>query len=561
MVAIEVRLLTGRYIATSHHDREQPEWPPHGARLFSAMVAAWAEAEPPDDRERSALEWLESLPPPRIAASQADPRRVVSHFVPVNDVAVVSQHRYRERARQLEDLLGEFDGVIAAARGEMTTKADEIQTRIDKVRDVAIFAGRVGTATPDSAAELLPDGRSKKERFFPSVTPLEPVVTYSWSMDPTPEALEVLGGLLERVTRLGHSSSMVSCRLVRDEPEATHIPGSGTMMLRWVQPGQTLALEEAHQRHQAIRQRSLPFVGSRYDTVDLGVPGESRPTRRPNTAGDWIVFELEASDRKIPTTRAVELARVLRDAVLHHAPDPIPEGLSGHVGNGRPTSSPHVAFLALPNVGSEYSDGRIMGLAISLPAELDDDARTTALRAVGAWERRAGSRPLRLTLGQRGVIEMRRRQGPFALVALRPNVWRRRSRRWASATPVALPNHPGDLRGGSPHARAQAWKRAEEAALRACGHVDLPRPVDVQVTLTPLIKGARRVADYPVFKQGAGAQGGTVRRLVHVSLTFEHPTGGPFMLGSGRFVGLGLMRPVGEVGDVVYHLGEASSDG
>ena len=175
----------------------------------------------------------------------------------------------------------------------------------------------------------------------------------------------------------------------------------------------------------------------------------------------------------------------------NHAPDPIPEGLSGHVGNGRPTSSPHVAFLALPNVGSEYSDGRIMGLAISLPAELDDDARTTALLAVGAWERRARSRPLRLTLGQRGVIEMRRRQGPFALVALRPNVWRRRSRRWASATPVALPNHPGDLRGGSPHARAQAWKRAEEAALRACGHVDLPRPVDVQVTLTPLIKGAR----------------------------------------------------------------------
>ena len=320
MVAIEVRLLTGRYIATSHHDREQPEWPPHGARLFSAMVAAWAEAEPPDDRERSALEWLESLPPPRIAASQADLRRVVSHFVPVNDVAVVSQHRYRERARQLEDLLGEFDGVIAAARGEMTTKVDELQSRIDKVRDVATFAGRVGTATPDSAAALLPDGRSKKERFFPSVTPLEPVVTYSWSMDPTPEALEVLGGLLERVTRLGHSSSMVSCRLVRDEPEATHIPGSGTMMLRWVQPGQALALEEAHQRHQAIRQRSLPFVGSRYDTVDLGELGESRPTRRPNTAGDWIVFELEASDRKIPTTRAVELARVLRDAVLQPRP-------------------------------------------------------------------------------------------------------------------------------------------------------------------------------------------------------------------------------------------------
>ena len=561
MTVIEVNFLTGRYSAAAHHDREEPEWPPHGARLFSAMVAAWADEDPPDNRGRSALEWVESLPPPRITASEADPRRVMSHFVPVNDASVVSQSQYKKRARQLETLLGQFDDEIEAASGELTKKADQLQARIDKVRDAATLAGSVGTTAPASAVALLPERRVKKERFFPSVTPLEPVVTYSWSVDPPPEVSHVLGGLLERVTRLGHSSSFVSCRLVSDEPEATHIPGVGSMMLRWVQPGQLSALEEAHRMHQAIRPRSLPFVGTRYNTVQSGGAGESLPTRRPDTAGDWIVFELEAADRKIPITRAVELAKVLREALLHHAPDPIPEGLSGHLGDGRPTSSPHVAFLALPNVGFEYSDGRIMGLAISLPAGLGDDARTAALQAVGTWERRAGPGPLRLTLGQRGVVDMRRKQGTFALVALRPNVWRRRSQRWVSATPVALPSHPGDLRRGSPQARAKAWKRAEAAVIRACEHVDLPRPVDVQVSLSPFIKGARRILDYPVFKQGAGPHGGTVRRLVHVSLAFEDPVGGPFVLGSGRFAGLGLMRPLGEVIDGDPPDGEESDDG
>ena len=489
MTVIEVNFLTGRYSATAHHDREQPEWPPHGARLFSAMVATWAEAEPPDEGERAALEWLEARPPPRISAPEAVPRRAVRHFVPVNDATV--QDKKKEPNKLPRDL----------------------------------------------------EGRVKKERFFPSVTPLEPRVTFAWN-DSAPSAVPgALSGLLARVTRLGHSSSLVSCRLRDEGPAATHIPGTGTMMLRWVQPGQLAALEEEHRRHQAVRPRSLPFRGVRYGTVE---PGDSGPAsaRRPDTAGEWIVFELEPAHRRMPLTRTVELVKVLRDAVLHHADDPLPEGLSGHRADGRPTTAPHVGFLALPNVGYEHSDGRVLGLAISLPEELDDVACKAALRAVGAWERRSGSRPLRLTLGHRGVVEMRRRLGPSALVALRREVWSSGSRRWTSATPVALPTHPGDLRRGSPAARAKAWARAEEAVLRSCGHVGLPVPADVQVSLTPCITGARPAADYPVFEQN-----GVVRRLVHVSLAFAEPVAGPLMLGSGRFVGLGLMRPVRDIPD------------
>ena len=42
MLTVEVDFLTGRYVAARHDDRNAPEWPPHPARFFSALVAEWA---------------------------------------------------------------------------------------------------------------------------------------------------------------------------------------------------------------------------------------------------------------------------------------------------------------------------------------------------------------------------------------------------------------------------------------------------------------------------------------------------------------------------------------
>jgi len=565
MTVIEVHFLTGRYSATSHHDRVEPEWPPHGARLFSAMVAAWADAETPDETERAALEWLEALPPPRITAPEAVGRRVVSHFVPVNDASVIAPAQYQRRAKALGELIAQWEEQVDASKGQITKKIEGLQNKINRERDIDSLAGKVGNTNAGSALALLPDGRLKKERYFPSVTLMEPrvsgsaddqvpiaqrvglapPVTFAWDDSAPPEVAEALDGLLGRVTRLGHSSSLVSCRLRLEEPVATHTPGGGTLMLRWVRPGQLAALEEEHQRHQAARPRSLPFRGVRYSEAASEEAETSDPVR-PSTAGDWIVFELEPSHRHLPMTRTVELARVLREAVLSHVPDPLPEGVSGHLPDGTPTGSPHIAFLVLPNVGHQHADGRIMGLAVALPPGLDAEARDATLRGIGSWERERGDEPLELTMGRGGVVEMRRRQPPFALVSLRPRVWARPSRWWASATPVALPAHPGNLRRGSSAARAKAWARAEEAVAKSCEHVGLPRPLDVRVSLVSHFVGARSANEYPVFKQGRGSNGAVVRRLVHASVEFAEPVRGPLVLGSGRFLGLGLMRSVGE---------------
>ena len=544
MLAIEVNFLTGRFVATAHNDREISEWPPHPARLFSALVASWAESGE-DDVERQLLEWLEALPPPALAASEADPRRTVSHFVPVNDASVISGAWYERRSRNINKFIDEFEVELDQSGGELTKKAERARVRIQKELDVEEQVSHVGNTAVKSALELLPDGRGKQERHFPSVAPAEPRVTFVW---PDADISEVsktsLDDLLKKVTRLGHSSSLVSCRLVADPPAPNWIPGSGSQLLRCTGRGQLAALQERFQQHQAMRPRSLPFSVARYSDV------QSKPDLPallcPDTAGDWIVFEflLRSQSRRFPSTRAVDVASTMRAAIMSHAEDPIPEGLSGHQPAGTPTLEPHVAFLPLPYVGSQYADGRIMGLAVSMPASLDDESQRATLRAIGHWELEVGSNPLILTFGSGGTLQLQRRTGPIDPVTIRPEIWRKPSHRWVSATPIALPTHPGPLSKGSAAARAKAWDRAERAVVASCRHVGLPDPAQVELSLDPFIRGARPAADFPPFRQRGRDGKPVARRLVHASLVFDQPVEGSLVLGAGRFLGLGLMRPI-----------------
>ena len=541
---VEVDFLTGRYVATSHNDRRQSEWPPHPARLFSALVAAWADADEPDPSERAALEWLEAQGAPAVSASDAAARRAVSHFVPVNDAAVVRRALYERKVARIDDLEKELRRALDPEDGS-AKKAARIRRRLARERDVATQVNRVGNTNPSSAEEMLPDGRGRQERFFPSVTPDRARVAYLWNRSPPGEMGGVLDRLLCRVTRLGHSSSLVSCRVAGEPPGISHLPGEDGASLRTVGRGQLAELERRYERHRGVSPRSLPYTDVRYRAAEEPRPSE-RP-HQPNTVGEWIVFELHHGSRALPASRAVELATTMRAAMFHYAEDPIPVGLSGHESSGAPAAAPHVAFLPIPYVGFPHADGRLLGVALSAPKTLDESSRRALYRAVGTWEQQAreASEPLKLTLGARGAVHMSRVRGPTATVSLRQHVWHRPSRQWASATPIALPRHPGTLGRGTEAARAKAWRAAEKSVKDACAHVGLPEPQAVAVGFSPFIAGARPAPRFPPFSQN-GRDGRPFRRqLVHASITFDRPVSGPLMLGAGRFLGLGLMRPSG----------------
>ena len=540
-LGIEVNLLTGRYVATSHNDRQRAEWPPHMARLFSALVATWDEGGR-DPAERVALEWLESQKPPAIAASDAVQRTVVPHFVPVNDTTIFSLPFHEKKSKAVNDLQNQLNKELEASGGKETGKVLQVLQMLSGARSVGAQTSHVGRTKPSWANQMFPEQRVKQERFYPSVTPDDARVTYLWDSHPTDELCGVLDGLLGRVTRLGHSSSLVSCRVTSDPPTASYLPGDTGESMRAIRHGQLAELERQHALHHGIKPRSLPYTDVLYRAVN-GPPTPVRPLQ-PNTAGEWIVFEFAHNSRTLPSTQTVELASALRAAVFRYAEDPIPEEISGHRSGKTPTTAPHVAFLPLPYVGFERADGRMLGVALSLPGSLSDAARRAVFRAVGTWERTVGQANLKITMGARGAVQMSRLRGSAALVSLQPSVWRRPSLLWVSATPIALPRHPGSLGKGTATARAKAWTAAESSVADACEHIGLPRPLAVDVSLNPFTVGARPAASFPAFQQ-KGRDGRPIKRqLVHASLAFERPVAGPVMLGTGRFLGLGLMRPV-----------------
>jgi len=163
--------LTGYAVATDPSSRERAEWPPHPGRVFMAMAAAWFETapgngashEPAHVAEGEALRWLETLGDPELALPLSEcvnARSNVTVYVPVNDRA----------------------GPSAA----MLQSAPAIS-------------------------------RSKRPRNFPRVHVGDaPCVMHWLEAEGVDEHREALDRLCGKVTRIGHSSSLVRMWVAND---------------------------------------------------------------------------------------------------------------------------------------------------------------------------------------------------------------------------------------------------------------------------------------------------------------------------------------------------------
>jgi CRISPR-associated protein Csb2 len=560
MIALEIELLTGRYVAASFNDRGAPEWPPHPARLFSALVATASEHEELQKTARRALTWLERQGAPDILASHAEPRAVVSVFVPENTVSVVGdfgahQAKVQEAEAAFEAARRDGDAkAVARARKELDKAHDRLAAHLQKAiaddgRDDALNRAR--------AREMLPDHRGKQPRKLPSMTPEQPRVRYIWRDASADGATrEALSELASRVVRVGHSSSLVSCRVL---PEGAEQDATGTLetwtptldvdesgstggapgaTLRVVDAGQLERLDRAHERYRGVEPRVLP---ARHQPYRRPSASRSRPPAH-SVFGEWIVLREIPGDGgrrlRLHVTRTEDVTRALRGALLHHADDPPPPALTGHAPGGRPLDAPHVAFLTLPDVFSKHASGSILGVAVVLPREIDPDDRRAILRAIGKWEK-AG---LVLTLGRVGAVKLERVVDGDPRRTLEPLSFTGPSRRWATVTPIALDENPGDLASRDPDVAARAAEKAEATVARACSRIGLPEPAWVQVMKRSLFDAVPPGARFMPFpKTGEGLR----RVCVHAELCFTERVEGPMLLGAGRYFGLGVCAPRG----------------
>jgi CRISPR-associated protein Csb2 len=481
MFALEVEYLAGRSVATARHDRESAEWPPHPGRLFCALVAACHEGDlTEDEREagRSALLWLERQASPAISVSAATHRDVLPVFVPVND----KNEQCKIDAKKKVKFHPAINGEIAIRRG-------------------------------------------RQERTFPSVTPTRPILHFVW----TPAAgieqhLPALARLAACVTYLGHSSSLVRVSVADAPGEITYAPAErGDQVLRVPAAGRLEELERAYRR----QARPSPGTYQPYRLVGGEQPSPARPAE--SVFGDLIVCQIDGRSF-LPLNGALRLTDAVRQAVLQatdRSGRQVKSLVSGHTDAGGVSRADHVAYVPLANIGHRHADGKVMGFAVVLPRHLGrfSPERREILRAVAGLDNIGfADHAWAVTLvGADAGLQSLRTDAYTADSASR----RKRSRRWASVTPVLCDRFPKDKDG----------ERVEDIIADSVERVVGCRP-RVEVDKISRFRGVppsfrfhreRKEADVPRYR-------------THAVLEFDREVQGPLLVGAGRFLGLGLFR-------------------
>lgn len=512
--SIAVRYLNGWAMAAHPTDRERAEWQPHPDRLFMALVAAAGDETEFDD----ALRYVERRPPPELSASDAEHRDVVTSYVPVNDPEIT-----RKKKPELPQ-----------------TRYASLAS-LDKAKEAGLA--------------LLPEHRGRQPRTFPVAIPRDPTVHFIFELDDafTPELREKLAALCARVTRVGHSASLVQCWLDFDPPPANLVPSEGAapQRLRIPSAGRLEYLRRLYElnEQQCADLRPTPGVWAGYAPLRPTRVG-AEMARSVFDAAFLLLRPVEGERRRPPLVSTLRLTEALRGLLMNGTrPEDLPAALSGHTADGSRLDRPHLAIAPLPFVGFDHADGRLMGIALILPRERRDQPRSAEdAAAIGrALNRKLygddGFDPqvLTLTLGSAGTWSLVA-SDDYRQASLRPEVWtadsddsgERGARIWATVTPIVLDRHPKGRTGAS------LAEQTKSILADACENIGLPRPVAVEFGPVSMFRGVPHVRDFPLLRR----KDGSAANYTHAVLEFERPVVGPVLLGAGRYRGYGLCRPL-----------------
>jgi len=491
-LVVEVRLLGDRW----HGDGD---WPPSPFRLFQALVAGayggrWCAEEARSENDL-AFRWFEQLAPPLVLAPQKRGATSVQYWVPNNDLDAVGNDPRRS----------------SEIRASKTLKA------------------------------VLIDGEA---RFV-----------YVWFFDEGEPAAHRMVSLCDRLHTFGrgidpaHASAYILPAIDFDA-RATSYPGSFSRpSTAWEEvPENTLlpcpaagSLDSLHERFEATTRRLQQTESGRLQTTSFRQPPKShsqlvsydRPPRR-------LFFELRelgksSSFYPIRLEHAVTVTKALRDLAFER----LEKFLDARtvelcvVGRGATNAERRrrVRFVPLPSIGFALTDPSIRRMLVEIPADCpisEADMRWAVsgqllMQSVdeGTGEVH-GAQLVESTDG-----EMLRNYGLLG----------KGGRRWQTITPAALPTkRPKGRIGG--RGRAESEDRVASDVLQALRHADTrSRAIEVRVQKEPFWSRGRPAMafEHDRFER---------ERLYHVEIVFEKSVVGPLIIGDGRWIGLGLMRPI-----------------
>lgn len=505
---VAVRFHEGRY-----HGADG--WPPAPARLYQALMAGAAKGATLPDAARDALDWLERLLPPAVAAPRGVPGQGYIGFVPNNDLDAALS---RKNASDIED-------AVATVRVGKTIRP----ILFDDAAPVLYcwsFDGNDARATAlcEMAEGLYQLGRG---------------VDMAWAeaavlgAHEAQERLFYHGGIIYRPSAGGDAGNTLLC------PQ----PGTGRSLAARFE-GTRTRFRRGGSNRKPVRvfvQPVKPLLAS--------VPYNAPPKR--------LVFALrgvEAREGFTPRrlSEAAALVAAARDQAAARLREAMParaEDIERYlIGRGATDAdkAARVKIAPLPSIGHPHADMTIRRLAVRVPqaCPLRADDLTWAFAQV-AWTDSDGA----------GLTELQ----PVDDDAMAER-YERSGRCWRSVTPLALstarrrridPARTGDEAKDTAE-RAREEIRAVHAVRQALRHAEIGMsPTSVRVQREPFDSRGERAEAFATgtrFPKEA---------LWHASLAFAAPIGGPLLLGDGRYLGLGVMRPVDPIPGVLAFAIEA----
>ncbi|MDH6544123.1 type I-U CRISPR-associated protein Csb2 [Streptomyces sp. SPB4] len=480
---VDVDLMEPAYQAATL-DRVGAEWPPHSYRLFCALVSV---ADPADPLHDAALEWLEKQPPPTVRVpaltlEAAEPRRA---WVPVNGVD---------------------------------------QTKITH----AVLPGRTNGG---------------KQKTWPQRNLALPRISFVWPHCPPPEIGATLQGLAIRVPSLGRASghALLSTSVIDagvDEQERpdwqewvpTRQDAPDVKFLRTPYQGFLQALRTAHRDWQPAFQqaRTVPYrlTGTEAEAEAAGEAVVDGPFADLLTFAFPPGFSLDPS-YTLAVTASLRYAVWDRLKAAGFDVSAI-QAVNGH--KSRDDNRGVLAFLSMPFVGHKHADGRLRGVGLALPHDLDPSLRRVLLDVL--LRRDGGLRSLSPSMLRYSLDVSYVSAGSAdlgAVMTMRSERWTVPSAQWSTVLPMVLDYFPKRNGAG-----------IEASVAASCRVAGLPEPVSVEVMRCgAFLPGAPDLPAHALRRKS------DERPLPgrHVRVRFPRPVRGPVVLGSKRNFGLGLCLP------------------
>jgi len=508
---LSIRFHDGRYHGTG-------DWPPSPARLFQALVAAAAKPSL-GDGSRDALAWLERQAPPTLAAPTAHSGQHVGLYVPNNDL----------------DAKGGDIGRVAETRSSMK----HIRPRLFDAALPLLYVWRIDDDGKADAACMC--------RIAEGLYQLGRGVDMAWA----------IGEVLDEAA--------TETRLA-EYPGAIYRPSSSSAGMKLACPDAG-SLESLEARYKAGARRFRHIVDGR--TVRTEFSNAPRPRFRSvayNSPSVRTLFDLRRTAASgspfasSPLTKAAGLVQTLRGS---DGDDGLPESgafmrLARHFDRrlvsriliGRNAAEADKAqrlrIIPLPSIGHMHVDRGIRRVLVEVPPDCPISANDIAwafagLEVVapevdGETGEIMGS-PVELVPSDDDAMLMHYGIGEAATP----------SRLWRSVTPLALPTAARRrIDPARQHEQAKSGAECSSEQKQACHeiaqalrHAGLrDRITHVHVQREPFeARGERAEA----FADGTRF---SKHQLWHAEIEFAEPVHGPIVLGSGRYLGLGLMAPV-----------------